>query len=51
MVGFKFFFIDDPTRPTAGASVLPIGTLALMGAGKVFPLFAFAKELLEWALN
>ena len=47
MVAWKMFFLDS-TDWGGVPSVFPIGSLALMGAGKVL-VFAFVtKELFSW---
>lgn len=51
MVSWKFFFIDDPVWPTPPAGVVPIGSLALMGVGRMFLLCLLGKEILQWILS
>ena len=49
MVGFKFFFLDDqdwPVPPPTGGP--PLGSLALMGVGRIFLVILFVKGFLTW---
>jgi hypothetical protein len=53
MVGWKFFFIDDPSWPTPPTGNPPaIGTLAYMGAGRTVLWMLGSKFLIEaiWKL-
>lgn len=47
MVGWKMFFLDS-TDWGGVAATFPIGSLALLGAGKVFLFALLGKELFSW---
>ena len=53
MVSFKFFFLDDVNWPTPPTGELPIGSLALMGAGRTVLWALGGKYLIEaiWKLT
>jgi hypothetical protein len=49
LVGYKFFFLNDPNWPPPAAGNPPgPGSLLLLGVGRMFFFVSLGKELMEW---